>query len=216
METMKLDMAGAAAILGIFSVISELKTAVEVTGIIATCENMPSGRALKPGDILKAYNGKSIEILNTDAEGRLTLADAISYTVAKEKPDEMIDLATLTGACMIALGQDIAGLFGNNETLLKNLETASSETGELIWRMPLFKKYKELNKSKIADIKNTGTGKYAGAITAALFLEEFVGNCAWAHLDIAGPAFMEKDTPLIAYGGSGFGVRLILHFLMSI
>ena len=216
METMKLDMAGAAAILGIFSVIWELKIPVELVGIVAACENMPSGKALKPGDILRAMNGKTIEVLNTDAEGRLTLADAISYANQKEKPDEIIDLATLTGACMVALGEDIAGLFGNNDKLQSDLEKASKETGELIWRMPMEKKYKELNKSHIADVKNISTGKYAGSITAALFLNEFAGKTTWAHLDIAGPSFMEKDTPLIPYGGAGFGVRLILRYLSSL
>ena len=216
METMKLDMAGAASIFGVFSEISYFKPAVELIGIIAACENMPSGKALKPGDILKAFNGKTIEVLNTDAEGRLTLADALSFAVKKEKPDEIIDMATLTGACMAALGADIAGLFGNNEKLLLSLEKSSKETGDAVWRMPLEEKYKELNKSHIADIKNIQTGKYGGAITAALFLEEFVGKTPWAHLDIAGPAFMEKDTPLSPYGGSGFGVRLILHYLNSL
>lgn len=215
METMKLDMAGAAAILGIFSSLSALKPDVELVGLIPACENMPSGKALKPGDILKAYNGKSIEVVNTDAEGRLTLADTLSYAVDREKPDEIVDLATLTGACMVALGQDIAGLFGNDDTLLTALEKSARESGEEIWRLPLYKNYKELNKSHIADIKNAGSTRYAGAITAALFLQEFVGKTAWAHLDIAGPAFMEKDTPLIPYGGAGFGVRLMLQYLTS-
>ncbi|OGG02990.1 hypothetical protein A2W14_04410 [Candidatus Gottesmanbacteria bacterium RBG_16_37_8] len=216
METMKLDMAGAASILGIFSAFPSFKPSVEVVGLIAACENMPSGKALKPGDILKALNGKTIEVLNTDAEGRLTLADALSYAVKQEKPDEIIDLATLTGACQVALGQDIAGLFGNNESLLHSLERASKETGEQVWRMPLSEQYKELNKSKIADIKNIQTGRYGGAITAALFLQEFVGTTAWAHLDIAGPAYIEKDTPLTPTGGAGFGVRLVLHYINTL
>ncbi|OGG06075.1 hypothetical protein A3D05_04215 [Candidatus Gottesmanbacteria bacterium RIFCSPHIGHO2_02_FULL_40_24] len=216
METMKLDMAGAASVLGIFSALAELKPSVEAVGMIAACENMPSGKALKPGDILRAVNGKTIEVLNTDAEGRLTLADVLSYAVKKEKPDEIIDLATLTGACMIALGQDIAGIFGNNENLLTQLEKSAKESGEKIWRLPLEKGYKDLIKSHIADVKNIGTGKYAGAITAALFLEEFINKTSWAHLDIAGPAYMEKDTPINPKGGAGFGVRLILHYFNSI
>ncbi|OGG15809.1 hypothetical protein A3D78_04780 [Candidatus Gottesmanbacteria bacterium RIFCSPHIGHO2_02_FULL_39_14] len=216
METMKLDMSGAAAILGIFSAISSFKPNAEVTGLIPACENMPSGRALKPGDILRAMNGKTIEVINTDAEGRLTLADALSYAVKKEKPDEIIDLATLTGACMVALGQDIAGMFGNDDKLLKTFTKISLETGDKVWQLPLEKGYKDLIKSHIADVRNIATTKYGGAITASLFLEEFVDNTSWIHLDIAGPAYMEKDTPLIPAGGAGFGVRLILHYLNSL
>lgn len=216
METMKLDMAGAAAVLGIFSVIGEIKPPIEVVGLIAACENMPGGRALKPGDILKAANGKTIEVLNTDAEGRLTLADTLSFAVKSEKPDEMIDLATLTGACMVALGENIAGLFGNDEKLLAALKKASNSSGDRVWQLPLEKSYTELIKSQIADIKNTQTGKYGGAITAALFLNEFTADVPWAHLDIAGPAFAEKVTPLTAVGGTGFGVRLLLNYLISV
>lgn len=216
MEQMKLDMSGAAVVLAIFTVLPLLKPSVEVVGIVAACENMPSGKAIKPGDILKAANGKTIEVLNTDAEGRLILADAISYVRKKEKPDEIIDLATLTGACIVALGEEIAGLWGNNEKLLTAIENSAQKTGEKIWRMPLEKKYKELIKSHIADVKNIQTGKYGGAITAALFLSEFVDDTPWVHLDIAGPAYMEKDSPLIPKGGAGFGVRLLLHYLSSI
>ena len=215
METMKLDMSGAAVILAVFSVLKEANIDLEVTGIIAACENMPSGKAVKPGDILTAMNKKTIEVLNTDAEGRLTLADAISYAVIKEKPDEIIDLATLTGACMVALGQDIAGLWVNDELLASQLQKSAELTGENIWRMPLVKEYKELIKSGVSDIKNIQTGKYGGAITAALFLQEFVGKTKWAHFDIAGPAFAETDTPLTPRGGTGFGVRLLLNFLSS-
>ena len=161
-------------------------------------------------------NGKTIEVINTDAEGRLTLADALSYAVKKEKPDEIIDLATLTGACMVALGQDIAGMFGNDDKLLKTFTKISLETGDKVWQLPLEKGYKDLIKSHIADVRNIATTKYGGAITASLFLEEFVDNTSWIHLDIAGPAYMEKDTPLIPAGGAGFGVRLILHYLNSL
>lgn len=213
METMKLDMSGAAAVLAVFKALPDILSKVEVVGLIAACENMPGGSALKPGDILKAMNGKTIEILNTDAEGRLTLADAISYANMREKPDEIIDLATLTGACMVALGEEIAGLWGNNEKLLESLEKSASESGEMVWKMPLFAEYKPLIKSHIADVKNTQTGRYGGAITASLFLSEFVGETPWAHLDIAGPAFAEKDTPLSGVGGVGFGVRLLLSYL---
>lgn len=215
METMKLDMSGAASVLGVFQAIMKLKPNIEVVGLIAACENMPSGKAAKPGDILKAMNGKFIEVLNTDAEGRLTLADAISFANLKEKPDEIIDLATLTGACMVALGEDIAGLWGNNEKLVDAVANAAKESAEYIWKMPLFKEYSELIKSHIADVKNIQTGRYGGAITAALFLNEFVGKTAWVHLDIAGPSFCEKDTPLSPAGGTGFGVRLLLEYLSS-
>lgn len=213
METMKLDMSGAAAVLAVFSAIPQLMPAVEVTGIIPACENMPSGKALKPGDILKAMNGKTIEVLNTDAEGRLTLADAFSYALSREKPGEIIELSTLTGACMVALGQDIAGMWSNDEKLSVSIIKSAQEAGEKIWNMPLETGYKELIKSTIADVKNIQTGKYGGAITAALFLREFVGETAWVHLDIAGPAFAEKDIPLTPAGGAGFGVRLLLHYL---
>lgn len=215
METMKLDMAGAACVLAVFGALPSLKPKVEVVGLIAACENMPSGRALKPGDILKAANGKTIEVLNTDAEGRLTLADAISYAKLKENADEIIDLATLTGACMVALGEDIAGLFSNNEKLRTKIEKSAAENGEKVWFMPLEANYKSLIKSHIADIKNTQTGRYGGAITAALFLEEFAGKTPWVHLDIAGPAYAEKDTPLAPKGGVGFGVRMLLDYLMQ-
>lgn len=215
METMKLDMSGAASMLAVFKALPILAPKVEVVGLIAACENMPSGKALKPGDILKAVNGKTIEVLNTDAEGRLTLADTISYANLKEKPDEIIDLATLTGACMVALGEDIAGLWGNNDALIKNIKKAACESSELVWRMPLFTDYKELIKSHIADVKNTQTGRYGGAITAALFLSEFAGNTPWVHLDIAGPSYAEKDTPLCVKGGVGFGVRTLLNYLCA-
>lgn len=214
METMKLDMAGAAAVLGVFSVLTKLKPKAEVVGLIAACENMPGPRAMKPGDIVTAMNGKTIEILNTDAEGRLTLADVLSYAV-KEKPDYIIDLATLTGACMVALGEDIAGLFSNNAELTKKLLNAAHRTGEKIWELPLEKEYRDSVKSHIADLRNIASTRYGGAITAALFLEEFVDRTPWAHLDIAGPAFAEKEMPLVPRGGAGFGVRMLLEFLAN-
>lgn len=215
METMKMDMSGAASVLGVFSALYYLKPNVEIIGLIAACENMPSGKAIKPGDILKARNGTTIEVLNTDAEGRLTLADVLSYAV-EMKPDAVIDLATLTGACMVALGQEIAGMWGNNKTLVSKLEEASRVTGEKLWTMPLEEDYKDLIKSSVADLKNIQTGRYGGAITAALFLSEFVGNTPWVHLDIAGPAFEERDTPLVPRGGAGFGVRTLLSYLLHL
>ncbi len=216
METMKLDMAGAAAILGVFSVLSILKPKVNVVGLIAATENMPGPKAVKPGDVVKAMNGKTIEILNTDAEGRVVLADALSYAGLKVKPDTIVDLATLTGACMVALGEDIAGLFTDNESLAEELESAATDSGEHIWSMPLAKEYKELVKSDLADVKNISGTKYGGAINGALFLAEFVPlGIPWAHLDIAGPAFAEKDAPLTPKGGTGFGVRMLLTWLLQ-
>jgi leucyl aminopeptidase len=215
METMKMDMAGAAAILGIFHVIAQLKPSVNVVGLIAATENMPSGHAVKPGDVVRAMNGKTIEILNTDAEGRVILADALSYAVATFKSDAIIDLATLTGACMVALGEDIAGLFANNETLASQLKQSALLTGERVWELPLVPEYKKLLKSSVADIKNISGSKYGGAINGAMFLAEFVPDAqAWAHIDIAGPAFAEKDAPLTPVGGTGFGVRMILEYLL--
>ncbi len=214
METMKVDMAGAAAVLGVFSVLAQWRPTLEVHGIIAACENLISGRAMKPGDIVRARNGKTILVENTDAEGRLTLADALSYAV-ELKPDALVNLATLTGACIVALGHDIAGLFSNNEGLAGALLSASAASGEPLWRMPLPADYRPHIKSDIADLANVGKeGRAGGAISAALFLEEFVGKTPWAHLDIAGPAYAEKPSlPYIPQGGTGFGVRTLLHFL---
>jgi len=214
METMKLDMSGGATVLGVMQAIAQLKPLVQVTGYIPSTENMPSGTAQKPGDVIRYNNGKTVEVLNTDAEGRLILADALIYA-AQDKPHVIIDLATLTGACVTALGQQIAGLFSNNQELAAALLRCSKETGEPLWQMPLVKEYKEDIKSTVADIKNVGGGS-GGAITAALFLEEFVGSLPWAHLDIAGPAFAEKDSPYIPKGGTGFGVRTLVHYLLSL
>jgi len=217
MDTMKCDMAGAAAVLGIFSVLSDISPGVEVHGLIAACENMPSGKAMRPGDIVTSMNGKSIEILNTDAEGRLTLADALAYTDKKIKPDSIIDIATLTGACMVALGTDVAGLMSNDEKIASRIEAAASSAGEPIWRLPLPEDYAPLVIGDHADLRNTSRAKYGGAITAGLFLKEFAGETPWAHLDIAGPAFVERDA--LSYmnkGGTGFGVRTMLNWLKNI
>ena len=213
METMKLDMAGAASVLGIFSALPKLKPSVNVIGLLPLCENMPSGSAVKPGDILTSYNGKTIEIISTDAEGRVILADALSYA-HKFHPDVIIDLATLTGACSIALGEEIAGLFANEKILADQLLAAGKETGERLWELPLAKEYEELLKSPVADIKNVAKTRAGGAITGALFLKPFVPeNVQWAHIDIGGTAWEEKSTPLMGEGGTGWGVRLILSFL---
>ncbi len=214
METMKLDMSGGATVLGVMQVVAQLKPQVQVTGYVPATENMPSGTAQKPGDIIRYNNGKTVEVLNTDAEGRLILADAL-IQAAQEKPDVIIDLATLTGACVTALGTQIAGLFSNNQELADALLRCSQESGEPLWRLPLVKEYKEDIRSSVADIKNIGSGN-AGAIAAALFLEEFVGGLPWAHLDIAGPAFAERDGSYIPKGGTGFGVRTLVRYLLSL
>lgn len=212
METMKCDMAGAAAVLGVFSALTDWNPKAEVHGIFAACENMPSGKAIRPGDVVRSMSGKTIEILNTDAEGRVTLADSLFYA-AKLKPNYLIDLATLTGACVIALGEGITGLMSNSEKLTSKILDAAKVSGEQIWELPMPKEYRELTLSKVADLKNVA-GRPAGAITAGIFLKEFVGETPWVHLDIAGPAFIEKETiSYLPLGGSGFGVRTLLHFL---
>ena len=214
METMKLDMAGGAAIIGAMSRLPGLRPQVEVTGYIPTTDNVPSGSAQKPGDIIRYLNGKTIEVLNTDAEGRLILADGLALA-AKQRPDCIINLATLTGACMVALGTEVAGVFGNHQPLVDTLIRCGKEAGEKFWQLPLVKEYREEIKSSVADMKNIG-GAYGGAITAALILQEFVDGVPWAHLDIAGPAFAEKELPTCPRGGTGFGVRTLLRFLSTL
>lgn len=216
MKTMKVDMAGAATVLGIFSILAKNNIDSEVHGIIPATENLISGKAIKPGDVVKALNGKTIEIINTDAEGRLILADAFSYLGnQKEKWDAVIDFATLTGACIVALGEQVAGLFSNDQKLKDEILKASKIEGEQIWEMPLVDDYESRLKSQIADIANVTKLKWGGAITAALFLREFIPkNTPWAHLDIAGPAWEEQgEIPYISKGGTGFGVRSIMRFL---
>lgn len=213
MITMKLDMAGAAAVLGLFRILPDLAPNVTVHGIIAACENMPSGKAMRPGDVVRASNGKTIEVANTDAEGRLTLADALTYAVNLE-PDAIIDLATLTGACAVALGEEIAGLMSNDDDLEDAIEDAAEITGEKIWELPLPKRYRTLIDSDVADLRNLASSRYGGTLTAGLFLQEFVDDVPWAHLDIAGPAFAER--PLASYigkGGTGFAVRTLAEFV---
>ncbi len=216
MMTMKCDMAGAAAVLGFFSVIGQLQPRVEIHGIIAAVENMPSGKAIRPGDIVKASNGKTIEILNTDAEGRLTLADALTYAT-KLEPTAIVDLATLTGACLVALGEEITGLMSNNTELADAVLAAAEDAGEKMWRMPLEKRYKSMIESDIADLRNIPTNRYGGSLTAGLFLEEFVDGLPWVHLDIAGPAFYEKPVgSYLGKGGTGHGVRTLVELLENI
>lgn len=216
MEDMKIDMAGAAAVLGVFSALAKLDLSCEVHGIIAACENMPSGTAYRPGDVLVAKNGKTIEVLNTDAEGRITLADALSYATLL-KPDAIIDVATLTGAAMVGLGETIAALCGNNDALNQELLRAADHVGEGAAILPMPEEYQQQIKSKVADMTNTSTTRYGGAITAAIFLREFVGETAWAHLDIAGPAYATRSwLPYFTPGATGYGVRLLLQYLLAL
>ena len=214
-EMMKYDMGGSAAVLGAMRTIAELKPAgVEVHMIVAACENMISGGAVHPGDILTASNGKTIEINNTDAEGRLTLADALVYA-CKLQPDAVVDLATLTGACVIALGDEIAGLWANNDGLADALLDAGRSAGEGLWRMPLRTSYKEGLKSPLADLKNTGP-RPGGSITAALFLQDFVSKgVPWAHLDIAGTVWSDKGRGADPAGATGFGVRTLAAWILA-
>jgi leucyl aminopeptidase len=220
MEMMKEDMSGAAAVLGIMHALAEIQPKnIRVTGIIAATENMPSGKAYRPGDVITAMNGKTIEVNNTDAEGRLTLADAIAY-VSKQSPDEIIDIATLTGACISALGNICAGLMTNNQELLGKVKQCADHQDEIMWQLPLYSEYKEKLKSSIADLINAGSGGQAGAQNGALFIQEFVGNKAngeqipWLHIDIAGPCWFDTDTDWSNKGASGIPVRTLLDYIL--
>ena len=213
MLTMKDDMSGAAAVLGIMSVIREFHPQVEVHGIIAACENMPGGKSYKPGDILTAKNGKTIEIDNTDAEGRLTLADALCYA-CELGVDEVIDMATLTGACMVALGTHAAGIMGNDDELIKNLIETADRSGERFWKLPLWEEYFDSLKSEVADMKNSGS-RWGGASAAGVFLQKFVKDVKWAHIDIAGTAFLDKPQKEFISGATGAGVRTLLNYILA-
>jgi leucyl aminopeptidase len=208
MEDMKGDMAGAACVVGLMHALAARKAKANVIGVIGLVENMPDGKAQRPGDIVTSLSGQTIEIINTDAEGRLVLADVLWHVQAEFKPQFMVDLATLTGAIMVALGQERAGLFSNDDTLAGQIHAAGEATGELVWRMPLGKAYDKIIDSKFADVKNSG-GRYGGSITAAQFLQRFVNGCTWAHLDIAGTAMGSPQTETNRGWSSGFGVRLL-------
>jgi leucyl aminopeptidase len=213
MEKMKYDMAGAAAMLGAMRAIAQLKPNVRVMGILCSAENMPSGKAYKPGDVAFAMSGKTIEVINTDAEGRLVLADGLHY--AKQLgATHLIDAATLTGACVVALGMLNAGLFSNDDEACEHFRQAAQRAGEKFWRLPLDDEYRDMIVSDIGDIKNTG-GRWGGAITAAMFLKEFAGDTPWVHLDIAGVAWMEENKPWIARGPSGIAVRSVVEWVRS-
>ncbi|HXN56430.1 MAG TPA: leucyl aminopeptidase [Myxococcales bacterium] len=211
MEDMKTDMAGAAAVIAAMALVAEIAPPFPVHGFFGACENMPSGTAYKPGDVIVGKNGTSVEILNTDAEGRLVLADVLAWA-AEHKPSAIIDLATLTGAILVALGPWISGLFSNDDALAAELLAAASSAGEAVWRMPLPPEMEELIKSPVADLKNTG-GRFGGSINAALFLQHFVGKVPWAHLDIAGPSSIDKEKGYNPRGGTGAGVRLLAEFV---
>jgi leucyl aminopeptidase len=213
MEEMKYDMSGAAAVLGTFEALGQLKPPVNVVGIVPSTENLPSGTAIKPGDVVQGHLGKSIEIVNTDAEGRLILADALSYA-RRFKPACVIDAATLTGAVVVGLGHHASGLMGNDDGLMDEVRRAGELAGERCWPLPLWDEYREQNKSDVADVKNSG-GRAAGTITAGWFLREFVDGFPWAHLDIAGTAYTDTDRPFINKGPTGFGVRLFTEFILG-
>tara|TARA_B110001454_G_scaffold178482_1_gene171344 strand:+ start:599 stop:2080 length:1482 start_codon:yes stop_codon:yes gene_type:complete len=218
MDEMKFDKCGGCTVLGIMKAIAELKLTINVVAVIPSVENMPSGEAFRPGDIIKLFNGKTAEILNTDAEGRLILADGIAYGIKHYQPSSVMDFATLTGACIVALGTNVAGIVSNNTKFVSKIKTASSKTSEEIWELPINDDYMDMVKSKVADIRNIGMGRAAGTITAAAFLAHSVGNVPWVHFDIAGTAWIQPSTKNKSYnshGATGFGVRLVVNYLMN-
>jgi leucyl aminopeptidase len=214
MERMKDDMAGAAAVMGIVMAAASLKLPLNVVGLIPAAENLPGGNASKPGDVIRSMSGKTVEIVNTDAEGRLVLCDALHHALSF-RPAAVIDLATLTGACVVALGSLATGMMGNDEGLKRALKRSGEATGERVWELPLWEEYGEVMKSDIADLKNAG-GPAAGTITAAWFLKNFAGSAKWAHLDIAGTAWEEKGRHYLPKGATGIGVRLLVHYLRGL
>jgi leucyl aminopeptidase len=219
MEEMKIDMAGGAIVLGIFRALVLMDLPLEIHGIIPACENMPSGKATRPGDVVRSYSGKTIEISNTDAEGRLVLADALSYAAKNIQPDILVDLATLTGAAMVALGENVAALMTHDDDLAQTLASASAISGENLWRLPLVEDYRKKMKSDVADLKNIHDDKWAGAIMGGLFLQEFVDEeISFAHIDVAGPAWSKKGGT-VSYnpkGATGYGVRTLLTWLKTL
>lgn len=211
MAEMKMDMSGAAAVIATMQAVAKLKLPVNLIGLVPATENLPDGSAIKPGDIITHLNGKTSEVDNTDAEGRLILADALSYA-SRYKPDLVIDLATLTGAVVVALGHHATGMMGTDQKSMDRLKASGERTHERVWQLPLFDEYEKQIKSDVADVKNVG-GRWGGAITAGMFLKQFIGNYRWVHLDIAGTAIMEESLDYIPRGGSGVGVRLLVDFL---
>ena len=213
MEQMKTDMSGGAAVIATMSVLAQLGVRSRVVGYVPLVENMIGGNAYRLGDVITYRNGKTVEVMNTDAEGRLILADALCLA-SDEAPDAMINLATLTGACMVALGPKIAGVMGNNDAWIDQIKAASERSGEPLWKLPLPSEYRKMLDSEIADMKNVG-GSYGGALTAGIFLKEFVGKVPWAHLDIAGPSRAEADDAYLCRGGTGFGVRTLIELVQT-
>ncbi|KPJ66597.1 MAG: hypothetical protein AMJ43_07645 [Coxiella sp. DG_40] len=213
MDQMKLDKSGGIAVLGVMKATAEMRLPINIYGVIPAVENLPSGTSYRPGDIITTFIGKTVEVRDTDAEGRLILSDGLSYAV-KQKCDIIIDIATLTGSCKVALGSHMAGLMGNDEKLIKQLQRAAEESGEKVWAMPSGDEYAEEMKSKIADLRNVGS-KWGGACAAAAFLRQFVDEVKWAHLDIAGVDMLEKETAFSEQGASGFGVRLLMSYLIN-
>ena len=213
MGAMKTDMAGGAVVVGTTLALAKLGKGANLMTIIPAVENMPSGSAYRPGDVIRAMNGKTIEIISTDAEGRLTLADALVYAERK-KAKFIVDVATLTGGCVVALGDKVAGLMGNDKEMSERMLDISEQTGEPLWPLPLYKGYHKLLKSDVADLKNSG-GRYASAITAGIFLQAFVDRAKWLHLDVAGTELIEKENEYTPAGGTGFGVRTLYEFIAS-
>ena len=219
MDEMKFDKCGGCTVLGIMKAVSELKLPINVVGIVPSVENMPGGESYRPGDIIKLYNKKTAEILNTDAEGRLILADALSYGEKHYSPKAIIDFATLTGACIVALGTNVAAIVSNDEKLTKKIMDSSKRTTEEVWELPLNQDYMDMIKSDVADMKNVGIGRAAGTITAAAFLKNAIEKTPWTHIDIAGVAWTQTATKEKSYnpkGATGFGVRLILDYLQNL
>jgi len=218
MDEMKFDKCGGCTVLGIMKAISELKLPINVVAIVPSVENMPDGESFRPGDIIKLFNGKTAEILNTDAEGRLILADGLGYGIKQYQPSSVMDFATLTGACIIALGTNVAGIVSNNSKFASKIKSSSEKTSEEVWELPLNDDYMDMVKSKVADIRNLGIGRAAGTITAAAFLANSVGNVPWVHFDIAGTAWIQPSTKSKSYnahGATGFGVRLVVDYLTN-
>ncbi len=218
MDEMKFDKCGGCVVLGIMKIVAELKLPIKLIGVIPSVENMPGGDSYKPGDIIKLYDGKTVEVINTDAEGRLILYDAISYSEKKYSPKTIIDFATLTGACVVALGTNVAGFITNNDNLAYSIKKSSEKTSEDVWQLPLDDHYKDMIKSNIADIKNAGPSRDAGTITAAAFLSHAIKNTPWIHIDIAGTSWVQPTTrkrPYNSIGATAFGVRLMVDYLMN-